>query len=1394
MLRQSLKIIAAFWAVLFAAVAVAGDGIRLSEWGDAILPEQPVPAKAGIHRGDKWVPAFAGKESGGLGLGEFLVDEARSFGAGALDGEQLRKALANRAIGKDGAGIRYWMANRWESAPGRFGAHMAGYAEGRLESLSWVESADVRWTPSADDAFGAFSASGVGGLWTGADSFFGVQPKIRRDAGDGAMSGNFGIFQRKAFGDFAVAGVNAFVNYKDDPVYGEFARWSLGADFASPWVDGNAKRYFSNEGRKVRIGDSVFQAYVPDGVSAELRVHSPGLNWLEGYATFTKWEGRGPNPDTINRAYGVSFAPRAGWKVDAETTDGDDFGARVAYAWTIGTENALAGVEPFGVYTELTKESMQVDITTIHNFQLYETAALYELQDSGMGTLSAQELERRISLSWELVPLHLRITEEYRGKCVPPIFAVNNYVNSMIENTVEWAENNPGHGFYTDEDFVRKELAFEFIFAGDVDCFAFLGGMKETDINKYGHYPLHSAVRFGWNGGVDTVRLAILAGADVNVKYDPDLADERRFKYEGDENLEDFRDYTPVDFAQHRYSSYEVHTYDYWSGGYRRLTVSCDIVLGDWNDFHSATGLYSVRESWRENCLGFLKVGEILGMSGGHCEKFESGPVCRAADSQYVVNWKPKMPPNGDLLDETISEVMPGYVGEVFRVTATTAYADVDFTLFADSNALTIRRGGTIVAFNNSGANVPWYGLTHNTANGRINSGDETKVAIVELTKRVGFDVQVTATLEARFFYHVNELNTVTLAFTLSSKADPETISFSFVRRDYGNIHNLSTPGLVNERFKKTGGDDRIGIELGGAVTVFNANEQGATLTLFAESEADNLFGTMQFVVEAMIRYDRSAFFRNNSDFPNHPPVNMVDGYSGSLFTVTIHPPYSGLKIWDQTQTEAISLRFLAENIAEVLLTTTLTHPAQFTGHIVAESGTDHHGVVVLDKIFGVSTIPNPDPLSVKVTLNRAGMVHQFSGGGLSGDQFYNHNGGENLLSVSSGGEVRYTGAQLSSREFEITIRAAGAGYKGDLFHILKVRQGCVAPTKPGSDEFDYNEQDPNNPDAVYYELWQGLYHGRLDELCEKFEQGVNPNPIAGGKHYVQLAFTRIPAPANVAAAFDMAIVAGLEFDREVGNPNVFGRDRLIHAATRGGQSFLPAIRTMVTEGVQTNLRGANGETLLMIAAQRGNDEEELFDFILGESGAVVNFAQVDYPRNAARTAARPFGSCADNYVCSNRTALHFAAINGNDGRVQKLLDAGADASAEDVNYRTALSYAAQFGFVSVVAKLLPRDTLKDLRSTDGLAPIHYAALWERKGAVEALLTGLNAVNKHKFTNKSVVQWYSHPRLGRQSFTVEDNSTARDFVRCNRDLDQVFARYRVMRATTDGLGPNCEND
>ena len=875
MLRQSLKIIAAFWAVLFAAVAVAGDGIRLSEWGDAILPEQSVPAKAGIYRGDKWVPAFAGKESGGLGLGEFLVDEARSFGAGALDGEQLRKALANRAVGKSGSGIRDWMASRWENAPGRFGAHMAGYAEGRLESLAWVRDADIRWTPSADDGFGAFSVGGVGGTHTGTDSFFGIQPKIRRD-GFGDLSGTFGVFQRRALGDWGVVGVNAFADYKGE-ARGTFSRYWLGADFASAWVDADVKRYFGGDGRTFRRDGKLFRAYTPDGVTGELRIHSPGLRWLEAKARFSEWQGRGGNGDRRSQSFGMDYIPAAGWRFGADY-DGEHAGADFGFAWALGRDSQIGGAERFNVYSDLVASVREDGSFPVEEFELYETAQLFEQVDAGMLTLSAESVSVAMSLSWNAVPEWLRIDEELRSLCTPPLFAVNNRVvaeggrvdfytrdlNLILprEQIKTWedagfrfsfsyhyGDSENSHSTAVHYDINNSQVVGHDI-PGDSRFLFFMGLYPNSDgvwVPHFQSYGIagstHTCLNVLW--GVDTesyrdkadltdlnlIKSLVLAGADLDWL----LADIQSRR--GNNSERDF----------------EI----------ARILAASGSTCYSWLPRNSALNFCTMCQFGADDCNVCVIPGDVR---------------CKFT---YPADWTPfnradYLPPEGEIAEvEKPVYVASHYVGPAIRITAATVYADVDFTVTHGGDQFSATIAGSFESFTDESG----------SARGRRNYQDGANVGVVNLATVLQAGATATATVEARFFHHVNELNTVTVALTLIGVASSPVVTKTVDMVHTGFLHQFpqTIPGL---QFSQTGDTVYFTVSESGAVNQKRELRPEYLHFVDAQATAPNMLGTL---------YYRVGFFTDCKG-------KLYESYNKRAYTYGLAPA-----LWDAAKRHDLS-------------------------------------------------------------------------------------------------------------------------------------------------------------------------------------------------------------------------------------------------------------------------------------------------------------------------------------------------------------------------------------------------------------------------------------------------------------------------------------------------------
>ena len=84
----------------------------------------------------------------------------------------------------------------------------------------------------------------------------------------------------------------------------------------------------------------------------------------------------------------------------------------------------------------------------------------------------------------------------------------------------------------------------------------------------------------------------------------------------------------------------------------------------------------------------------------------------------------------------------------------------------------------------------------------------------------------------------------------------------------------------------------------------------------------------------------------------------------------------------------------------------------------------------------------------------------------------------------------------------------------------------------------------------------------------------------------------------------------------------------------------------------------------------------------------------------------------------NRRTALHLAALGGQPGVVELLLDAGASVAAVDIRRRTPLHLAAIAGEVEAVELLMAGGSPADVSRTDylGRTPLHWAA---REGHIE---------------------------------------------------------------------------
>ena len=283
----------------------------------------------------------------------FIVDELRAVHSQLTD--------ARRWVDSD---IRANLSHRWKSAPRRLTDSGLRFAESELEALPWVTDVDLHRITRNGNFLAGFGVSGVGLLWTGESHALGFQPSGEWTDGSGDDFASFGVFGRKAVGDWGVIGANVFGDYASDSELGEFSRWSLGADFQSELADLRGNWYAEGAGfrsRRIRNGE-VF-AYSPSGVDAELNLRWRGVSEWTGFAEYEKWDGRFGDADTQDVGFGVTYRPLgggllAGLEVDAGyfTAAGADdrLDLRFAYSRVLGGDNRVTRRDfGFGVQSAL---------------------------------------------------------------------------------------------------------------------------------------------------------------------------------------------------------------------------------------------------------------------------------------------------------------------------------------------------------------------------------------------------------------------------------------------------------------------------------------------------------------------------------------------------------------------------------------------------------------------------------------------------------------------------------------------------------------------------------------------------------------------------------------------------------------------------------------------------------------------------------------------------------------------------------------------------------------------------------------------------------------------------------------------------------------------------------
>jgi uncharacterized protein len=196
-------------------------------------------------------------------------------------------------------------------------------------------------------------------------------------------------------------------------------------------------------------------------------------------------------------------------------------------------------------------------------------------------------------------------------------------------------------------------------------------------------------------------------------------------------------------------------------------------------------------------------------------------------------------------------------------------------------------------------------------------------------------------------------------------------------------------------------------------------------------------------------------------------------------------------------------------------------------------------------------------------------------------------------------------------------------------------------------------------------------------------------------------------------------------------NPNAQdadGRTVLISAAARGE---LDVVITLLSRGVDINVKDKNGYTALSHAIDAMHDDVE--DALLSRPDldpncrgknsrpALIAYVWRDNKERVQKLLAH--GADLHMVDADGDTALHGAAQSGNVEIMRLLLDKGADPNAKNKVGGTPLMWAAVYGNDDAARLLLSRGADASLKDNDGITAAEWAVRNKRE-SVAALLRG----------------------------------------------------------------------
>ncbi|KAF8535766.1 ankyrin repeat-containing domain protein [Trichophaea hybrida] len=169
--------------------------------------------------------------------------------------------------------------------------------------------------------------------------------------------------------------------------------------------------------------------------------------------------------------------------------------------------------------------------------------------------------------------------------------------------------------------------------------------------------------------------------------------------------------------------------------------------------------------------------------------------------------------------------------------------------------------------------------------------------------------------------------------------------------------------------------------------------------------------------------------------------------------------------------------------------------------------------------------------------------------------------------------------------------------------------------------------------------------------------------------------------------------------------------DTLIHHAVIRGRVGM--VRMLYKCGADVNARDTDGRTALSLAIEAGHDE-------------------------VARLLVSELGFNVNNRGSWERTAVHYAAMNGNQALFRILADCGACVEAVDDGNRGVLHFAAMAGHEGMISMLVNEYKINpDSRSWWDETPLHFAVMNFHQAIIRKLIdcgADVNARDNHNRT------------------------------------------------------------